>query len=189
MANHSQWLIRDHFERGEHDAALTLARRAAEVYSNRGLLSLANLHDWRGEHAEAERQYKAAYERYDQPEELLAFYLRNRRKGKDVDELIARVFPAGLQTVHGRFALAPTTGIVVRYPGITGERQGLKAGDIIVAVEGIKVETIPQYRAARGSNRAEAMNFLIWRDGQYIDLQPRLRYHWPINTIDVYRSK
>ena len=27
------------------------------------------------------------------------------------------------------------------------------------------------------------------RDGQYVTLQPRLRYRWPINSIDVYRSK
>lgn len=83
----------------------------------------------------------------------------------------------------------PADGIVIRETGIIGEQNGLKAGDIVVGVDRIRVRNVAQYRAARGASAQAVMHFTIWRAGRYIEVSAPLRYGWIVSSIETYTPK
>jgi hypothetical protein len=190
IANGVDWLVRHYFEKGEIDKANAVANRVADVHSFWGLVTRANLHEWLGDLEAAERVHRTAWRRYDNPNELLAFYLRHNRTGSDVDELMTKVFPNGLmRTAAPPAATPPLDGVVIVFAGMTGFEGGLRAGDVITAVDGIRVKNFPQYRAARGASDADQMRFTIWRDGVYKDVAAPLRHRWIVSTLRTYEPR
>jgi tetratricopeptide (TPR) repeat protein len=177
IANCAEWMVRDYFERGQLAKAAALADRAAATYSGRGLLTRARLHEWTGRLAEAERYYRLAYTRYDDPDELLGFLVRQHRRGMEVDALTWRVFPAGIARVTlPSLREPPTSGVEVAGVERLGERYNLHVNDIIVAVDGIQVQDLAQYYAAKSAGLDPVMRLVIWRDLQYQEVGGPLRY-------------
>jgi hypothetical protein len=165
-----------------------VADRAADVASFTGLTTRANLHDWRGELDAAERLHRRAWRRYDNPHELLAFYLRHHRQGADVDELMHKIFPAGMtRMTTAASGVPPVDGIVVVVAGIAGAEEGIRPGDVVTAVDGIRVRNVPQYRVARGASASDTMRMTVWRGGAYLEVPARLRYRWVVSAVETYR--
>ncbi len=188
IANGAEWMVRDYFLRHEYAKANALADRAADTYSGRGLITRARLYDWSGNARAAERFYRLEYERYDDPEALLGFYLRQHRKGMEVDALTWKVFPGGIvPVVMPSLRDAPTTGIEVVAVGKLGERNGMRIGDIVVAVDGIRAQNLSQYDAARGASLDPVIRFIVWRDAKYIEVPAALRYGWVGRHLKDYK--
>jgi hypothetical protein len=188
ISNSMGWLVRHYFEQGEMAEAAALAGRVADVGSFWGLVTRAQLLEWSGQLQQAERDHRTAWRRYDNPNELLAFYLRNRRTGSDVDEVMRAVFPAGLGKLESPLPTAPPLdGVLLVFAGARGMAQGLRDGDVIIAVDGIRVRNMPQYRAARGASADDRMRLTIWRGGKYFEVQGPLRYQWVVSTVKSYQ--
>jgi hypothetical protein len=179
IANSSGWLVRDYFLRHENAKANALAERAARVYSYGGLMVRARLYDWMGDARSAERYYRMAAERYDYPADLAGFYMRHPRKGLDVDQVMWKVFPAGVtRIVLPTLTDAPRDGISVETAGSLGEQNGIRSGDIIIAVDGIRVQNVWQYHAAKGASLDPVVRYTVWRDLRYFEVPATLRFSW-----------
>jgi hypothetical protein len=70
--------------------------------------------------------------------------------------------------------------------GVVGNDEGLRPNGVIVAVDGIRVCNLAQYRAARGANAIESMRLTVWRQSKYMDTSPRLRYRWAVSSVKTY---
>jgi tetratricopeptide (TPR) repeat protein len=191
IANGVWWLVRRYHETGRTARAEALARQAAAVYSFRGLVTLADLHDWRGNVRAARAVYEEAANRYDTHDELLAFYLRRGEAAgvlqSHVDRTARRIFPKGLERASiADFIAAPSEGVTLVEVGDSGRHAGLRNHDILVAVDGIRVRTLDQYRAARGSGAAPELRLIVWRAGTYLEVQGPFRYGWPVNNLQEY---
>jgi hypothetical protein len=189
ISNNMRWLVWQYFQRGEQARATEVAESAAGTYSATGLLTLADLHEWRGELAEAEALHRAIVERYETTiHDLLAFLLRTGRTGAEVGQLTAKVFPKGMARVTGAsLSGAPADGVLVQGTGVIGAREGLKIGDVVVAVDGLLVQNANQYRVARGASADPIIRFTVWRDGQYVEVPARLRLGWVVSGIEDYK--
>lgn len=188
IANRSEWMVRDYFLRHENAKAAALANRAAGTYSYGGLMVRARLYDWNGNPASAERYYRMAAERYDSPADLVGFYMREHRKGIAVDREMWRVFPGGVvPIVLPSMVEAPKDGISVEAAGLIGEQNGLRTGDIIVGIDGIRVQNRRQYHAAKTASLDPVVRYTVWRDLHYIEVPARLRYGWLGSAVNDYQ--
>jgi hypothetical protein len=177
VAASAEWMLRDYFERGERAKANALADRAAGTGSGSGLLARARLYDWNGNPAAAEGYYRRAYERYDAPGYLLGFLLRQHRTGEEVDTLTWKVFPGGITRVTlPTLKEPPTSGVEVTGVQKLGERCNLHVHDIVVAVDGIRVQNLAQYYSAKTNSLDPVMHLVIWRDLKYSEVSGPLRY-------------
>ena len=196
VATSVDWLVRHYYETGEQAKATAVAERAAETDAYGGLLVRARLHEWRGELAEAERVLNAANKRYgdrgtsNAPLDLLGFYLRHARKGPAVDKLMAGAFPAGMKRVTtSRLTGTPGAGVRITYTGETGKQNGLSIGDVVVAVDGIEVQDLRQFRVARNIAQEPVVRITVWRGGRYFEIPARLRFGWVYGRVENYRPQ
>ncbi len=188
IANSAGWMVRDYFLRHENAKAIALAERAARVYSYGGLMVRARLFDWMGDTGSAERYYRTAAERYDYPADLAGFYLRHPRKGVDVDQVMWKVFPAGVsRIVLPSLREAPRDGISVETAGFLGEQNGVRSGDIIVGIDGIRVQNMWQYAAAKTASLEPVVRYTVWRDLRYIEVPASVRFTWFGSSVQNYQ--
>jgi tetratricopeptide (TPR) repeat protein len=177
VANSAEWMVRDYFDRGEFARASALADRAADTYSGGGLLTRAHLYDWRGDARHAEEYYRRVSERYNRSGDLLGFMLRHHQHGIEVDALKWKLFPAGVVSVPlPTLREAPLYGVEVAEVEKIGERSGIHLHDIIIAVDGIRVNNRAQYYAAKAMSLEPAMRLTIWRDLKYTEVTGPVRY-------------
>lgn len=84
------------------------------------------------------------------------------------------------------FSGAPTKGARLREVGEAGRRVGLLNNDVVVAVDGIRVEGYWQYRVARNSRDARDLTLIVSRDGRYREVAAPFRYGWPVSNVVDY---
>ena len=154
MANASGWLVEYYERTGQLVKAMDLAQRSAAVYSGRGLATLAHLLERRVRIAEADEVFTAMSARYpDLLAALAGFLYRQAVTGKN-PAYLARwksiekaLFPNGLQPMATVMTQKPENGVFVEEDSASSRRVRLQAGDIIVGVDGWKVESKEQYDA------------------------------------------
>jgi hypothetical protein len=154
MANSSGWLVSYYERTGQLIQAMDLAQRSAEVYSRRGLATLAHLLERRARVSEADEVFTAAAARYPTGKADLAGFLYRQAVTAKKPEYLSRwnaiqkeVFPDGLQPMAAVMTEAPGKGVFVEQDSDASRRVRLQAGDIIVGVDGWKVESKEQYDA------------------------------------------
>lgn len=153
-ANWSGWLVHYYQSSGRTDKALQLAERSAGTGASVGLVTAARLYERLGRLDDAEVALRHNAERYDAPGELLGFYyrsmqVRKEQKYKDGwERAVKPVFPDGLRRDPVP-AGPPALGVFVEQDSPAANRLGLQAGDVIVAVDGWRVDNMLQYRAVR----------------------------------------
>jgi tetratricopeptide (TPR) repeat protein len=168
MANNSGWLAAHYVSRGRTDAALALAERAGRTGSQRGLVTQATTYERLQRFTEAEQAYQRIAERYDSPHELTGFYYRiinGRKQGQyqaSLDERLRALFPEGLVKVAAIQA-PPAKGVIVTKDSELSRAAGLQAGDIIIGLEGWRVENLSQYRTINAFSDNETMTIAVWR--------------------------
>jgi len=174
VASDSRWLVMRYQETGQIEQALALAERSADVYSRRGLTTAALLYEKLHRFEDAERMFKAVADRYDVASPLLGFYFRmvnQRRQPRfelPLQSTITALFPSGLQPTPPSSSAAPSRGVIIHKDNVAMMKAGFQAGDIIVALEGYRVENLEQYEAINESYREKPeMTFTMWRGSNF----------------------
>jgi hypothetical protein len=188
------WLVLYYYEHGRKTDAMTLAKRAADVYSGDGLATYGGLLDLSGDTRGAEKTYRALRERYDASDgDWLGFLLRHQADSRayaaEAEQMTANIFPDGIQAASmATLTGAPDFGVRIKWAGHRGEQAGLRNDDIIVAVDGIRVRNKRQYAAMKYRSWAPAMRFLVWRAGHYVEVSTELRHRWVASQIANYTA-
>ena len=132
-SNECRWLVDHYFDRGETGKAEAVARTAAEVYSEKGLFTMARLMERMGRLREAEEHYRRILDRYDSPDELAGFYYRRARVEKKtayeakLRDALALALPSGLEPLaRAKLPSSPTDGVVFKSENDNTKRCGIK---------------------------------------------------------------
>ena len=174
VANSTRWLVMRYHETGQTARALALAERSAKAYSGDGLTTAALLYEKLGRFDDAERMYENVAERYERTAPLLGFYYRmvHQRRQTRFEQAwqatVASVFPEGLQPVRSSSPATPARGVIVHRDNVDMVKAGFQAGDIIVALEGYRVESLEQYEAINECFRERPeMTLTMWRGSNF----------------------
>ncbi|MCC7180854.1 MAG: hypothetical protein IT177_20915 [Acidobacteria bacterium] len=195
VAARAMWLVRHYARTGNLARAEALARTAADVYSHEGLRVYAHFLDSQGRYDEAETVYLAMRARYDAPEMLGAFKVRQALRAGDQAlelegwDLLRSVFPrGGERLVKHALDAVPKDGVVFATFGDRAARVGLKATDVIVGLDGWRVRGHRQYVFIAELSHDEAMTFTVWRNGRYEEVRTKVPERWLGVGLDDYRG-
>jgi hypothetical protein len=187
LSHHSRWLIRYHFRKGNRERALALAESAASTGSATGLSFHGELMELMERYPAAEASYREGAQGYGDPSSLVAFYYRVARgKGrKEYESRLVRaarlVFPGGLEPIAAPETLgadAPRDGAYVMGHSQILLGAGLRAGDIVVGLDGWRIHTAAQYGTVRRFSRDDEMTFTFWRGGSYQEVKAPVKDRW-----------
>ncbi|MEZ5417454.1 MAG: PDZ domain-containing protein [Vicinamibacterales bacterium] len=167
-ANWSGWLVDYYQSQGRTPAALELAERAASTGAAAGLITAGRLYERLGRMNDAEAAFAANAGRYEAPGELLGFYYRAVVVRKDATyeaawtRALEQVFPEGLSREPVP-AGPPTLGVYVEQDSPAANKLGLQASDVIVAVDGWRVDNMVQYRSVRAFPQSGGFTLTVAR--------------------------
>ena len=197
-ANNSLWLMNYYLDAGKAERARAVAEEAAGTGSYGGMLTEARFLERTGEFDAAESILQDAMRRYGNepknPDEewemqdgdqdadnLLRFYYRmvfEQKKteyAKRFHALADRDFPNGIERLD-RASLCgrPLDGVTVLTTSPIAERRGMKAGDIIVGLDGMRVRTRRQYFAVLDFTDRPEMTLVVFRHPDYVEVKARV---------------
>jgi tetratricopeptide (TPR) repeat protein len=186
VSNSVRWLVGHYFDRSRVGRARELAEMAAGVYSGGGLRTMAYLMERLGRYDEAEQWYQKVVERYGESgQELLdEFYVRydhrvgDGRFGGRTAAALARIFPEGLERVSiSELTAPPPPGQGVRVSGRSHRTTqfGLMKDDVVVALNGYRVTTDPQYQLLWTFDDRPEATVIAWRRDRYVEVKGRLK--------------
>ena len=177
-ANHANWLVKYYLRKGMTQKANRLADAAANVYSQAGLKTKAELLESTGKYAEAMDYYLKIEERYKESGVVAHFITRYKsrtgdsRYEEELNKRLKKLFPRGLEKVgHGDFQGPPPDGVVIGDDNELLRNARLGRGDIIVAVYGIRVHNFEQYDYARDASSNLELDLLVWKENHYVSLK------------------
>lgn len=176
MAHNAGWLVEYYRRHGQVARALALANAAADVGSSRGVGARAWLFECLDRLDEAEEDYGYLADRYGDRQQPIGFYYRMARVRKlkqyeaRLQAALPALFPSGLQPVAPNDARqAPAAGVQVTKDSPLSRRHGIQSGDLIVALDGWRVESLQQYQAVRAFSTGDRLHMVLWR-GARIDV-------------------
>jgi tetratricopeptide (TPR) repeat protein len=183
-------------DRGETDAALRVARRAADVYSANGLFTLAFALERLGREDEAAREYAKITRRYGDALLENAFYIRQRQRdggerfAGQTRLAMAAVFPDGLR----RKALADFRrdqyrgGVMMGRGELTESlrRAGVLPMDMVVAVDGFEVRNKEQFQTVLTFTDDPRIHMVVMRQGSpgWVEIAGTYR-RWKYGPVTV----
>jgi tetratricopeptide (TPR) repeat protein len=150
----SGWLVQHYAASGQVGKALRLAESSSRTGSANGLIVAGRLYERLERYEDAEEAFRSVAARYDASAELVGFYHRavNERRDQAAQEALARelerVFPDGLSK-DAAPAGAPAVGVYVEHDSLESRKAGLQTGDVIVGVDGWRVDNVQQYQTVK----------------------------------------
>ena len=188
MTRSSGWLVQ-YYERNNQPAkALDLAERSAAVGSGPGMLTLARLHERRSQFDEADELLTDNADRYQHKAPLAAFLYRQAVVAKDpayLDRWKAierQLFASGLQPMATEMKARPANGAFVEKDSYWSRQVRLQAGDIIVGVDGWKIESVEQFDTVMWFKpEAKTYKFTAWR-GQLFTVELSTNHGMTVKT-------
>lgn len=197
-ANNSLWLMNYYIDAGQPERARAVAAEAASTGSWGGLLTQARFLERTGDFAAAESIIQDGIRRYgntprnpdeewesrdgeQEVDDLIAFYYRMAFEQKKTEyaarfhALADRDFPNGIERLD-RASLTgrPVDGVSVLKTEPIAERRGMKAGDIIVGLDGVRVRTRRQYFVVAEFTDRPEMALVVFRHPDYVDVKARV---------------
>jgi hypothetical protein len=131
-----------------------------------------------GKHEEAIEYGRKIKERYGHSDALLGFLTRYKattgstRHDSELNAELKKLFPGGIKKVTlSQLQGRPDSGVIIKEDNQLLQAAGLKNGDLIVALYGIRVHNFEQYGYARASTVDPQMDLLIWRKNQYLQVK------------------
>jgi pimeloyl-ACP methyl ester carboxylesterase len=178
VSSHAQWQVCYYLKKGQTDKAREIADFAGEVYSIAGLTA-------KGVFMEATTNYDGAFEwlakieeRYNEPSPLMAFCSRYKaqtgdsRFDSELQKRLKALFPKGMENVSmNDFHAEPTDGVAINGQNDLVRSFGLRRGDVIVAVGGIRTHTFAQYPYIRDLQPSPELNLIVWQDNAYHEIK------------------
>lgn len=179
-SHRSAWLVTYYQDHGEAAKALAVATQAAETHSSTGLNVMARLLERLGRYQEAESWYRRLQERYGDESELLNFYLRTSRRpggeryAEQAQKARAKLFPRGLEAVSlAALGTARVPGPTLTFPSDGLVKQGITAGDTVVALDGYRVRDQNEYGSVKALRDDPLMRLIIWHGNRYVEIEER----------------
>jgi tetratricopeptide (TPR) repeat protein len=173
-SDYASWLIKYYLKKGRTEAARREADFAGEVYSSMGLQAKAEFLEATGDEAGAFQWYSNIEERYDESGPVVAFCIRYKNRTGDtrydgeLNKRMAKLFPQGIEKVSiGDFKAPPTDGVLINEATDLAGAAGLKVGDVIVAINGIRMHNFNQYSCGREFDATPEMNLIVWQGNRY----------------------
>jgi tetratricopeptide (TPR) repeat protein len=174
LSNQCGWLVDYYATHNRTDRALEIARFAADVYSESGLQTMARLMERLGQPKEAEDYYLKIQERYGDKSPLPGFYHRQLSKVPNAEfagkyaQMEKEVFPNKPHSVAlSDFTAPPDHGVLIPVSNELLTRAGIKASDIVVAIDGTQVENFRQYRFILDLTLSDELDLIIYSGGKY----------------------
>ena len=197
-ANSCGWLVNYLDDHGQPEKALAIATEAADVYSFRGLETMAKLKEKHQQFKEAEDIYQKIAERYDEGGASLAeFYLRNADKDPSFKKLatgmVKQLFPEGMTKVTlADFKATPDEGEQLTSTSPSSAAAGLQSGDVIVALDGYLVRNDEQYLYVRSLTADPKMQLIVWNPQGYREIAasaPERRFNVDLKTYKLRKFR
>lgn len=163
------WLVNYYYRHNRTEDALKLATRAASSGSADGAFIEGRLFERLGRLDEAEDRFLGIETHYDNAIPAIGFYHRqfvvakNEKYSEKWRRHLEMFFPQGLQAVPATMPVAPKSGVFVEKDSDRSRKAGMQAGDIIVGLEGWRVDNRNQYHAINAFSDNERMKLTIWR--------------------------
>lgn len=175
-SNHNAWLVNHLYETGQTDEAVAIAREGAGLATARGLETMARLMERLTRWEEALEHFQALATRHGERGLLLLFLHRQSHASPAVaaalGEEVSATFPGGMkEVVLGEFDEAPQAGVIIGSSNPLTEHHDMRAGEIIVALDGTLVENLEQYELIRSRNLEAALQLIIWTGTEYRELE------------------
>jgi tetratricopeptide (TPR) repeat protein len=172
VANSVGPLIDYDLAHGKPDEALAMAKRAAQVYSEQGMLTYVKVLEKLNHLDEAESWAKNLNDQYADNQGLLALYVAHPEHfPKQADDLKKKTLPQGQAKVSiNSFSGPPATGAVFTSASQLLTDSGLEQGDVVVAFNSIKVESMSQYDYIRAQMSGTDMDLIVWHDNEYREI-------------------
>lgn len=189
MANSAQWLVLYYMRTNRMPQALKLASEANEVFSYGGINTLAFYYEKTGDLAQAEELFVRASKRYNNTSDLLGFYYRQAELGREQQfkdawlRELKIVFPNGLQPVPKEMA-SSGPGLVVYQDSPESRKGGAIESDVIIGVDGFRVQNRRQFDAVGAFKRGERLQDLTVRRGGLL-LSARVKRRGRLLAMDL----
>jgi tetratricopeptide (TPR) repeat protein len=192
---HARRRIYYYLHTGQTNKARTIAESAAETYSSAGLSAKGDFLEGTGQLEAALEWYAKVEERYNESDEIWGFCSRHSQKTGHAafDQAVQKRLQAWgkiLQKVSLRdFTSPPAEGAVLADNSDLLNSAGLKKGDVIVAVGGMRVRNAWQYTTARDLDPNPMLTIIVWQNGQYREIKASPPGHKFGAMVDNYKPK
>ncbi len=194
----ASWLVNYYLKHNQKEKARAVADAAGEVYSSGGLRAKAEFFEATGDYQNAFQWYSNMEERCNESGAVITFCLRYKTKTHgtqfdgELQKRFGKLFPRGLEKVKvADFQSPPKDGVVFKGENDLLRAAGLKMGDVIVAVYGIRIYDSFQYDYGRSSTTAPELDLIVWdsRDRHYHEIKASPPNHLFGVDIDTYSPK
>jgi len=186
IASYAEWRVNYWLEKGQIDRARRIADQAGETYSYRGLEAKAAFLEATTNYDGAFQYFAKIEERYEDSMPLLEFCLRhkgrreNSRYDAEVEKRLKKIFPEGMKKVSlSEFQGQPADGVQIRQENLLLKAAGMKLGDVIVALHGVRVHSLQQYAYVRDFNSSNELDLIVWQGDAYREIKaspPKRRF-------------
>jgi tetratricopeptide (TPR) repeat protein len=191
-ANRSVWRVHYYLKKGQTEKAGEIAKFAGEVYSFQGLTAEASFMEATSNYDGAFEWFAKIDERYDDVSPLLDFCLRYKaltgdtRFDGEAQKRVKKLFPKGLEKVSvSSFHGQPVDGVSISGDSEPLRSAGLKQGDVIVALNGIRARAWRQYTYIRDSKQTPEMVLIVWQGDCYHEIRASPPNHlFGVSMID-----
>ncbi len=173
MSNCVWQLLCYDLDHGLNEEALAIGKRAADVYSEAGLMADLMVLERLGHLDEAEQNGQDIDDRYQNDRPLDFFYARNpSRYPIQNKKVMTKYFPNGMVNVQLSSFSGRPHGAVFRGLDLTAAHLGFHEGDVIVALDGKKVESADQYVLLCGLSLDKHLDIILWKDQKkYVEVK------------------
>jgi tetratricopeptide (TPR) repeat protein len=178
VANGANWLVQYYLKKGQIESARRLADFAGEVYSYSGLATKAQFLEDTGDYNGAFEWFSKIEERYNDSGPVVAFCNRYKDKTGDtrfdgeLQKRIGNLFPKGIEKVSiDDFQSPPADGVLIQQENDLVRAAGLKSGDVIVVINGIRVHNFAQYSYERERITNSELDLIVWQNDNYGEIK------------------
>jgi tetratricopeptide (TPR) repeat protein len=160
-------------EHGQKDEALALAQKAGNVASELGLATYCYAMEYVGRFDEAEAAANQLKTMYSNDSFIYTLHVRHKDHYPDLyANAVEEAYPNGFVRVTlADFSVAPKAGCLIKSSSDLLAEARLQPGDVIVALDGYRVDSDVQYGFARAMTMNCNMDFIIWRNGKYLEIK------------------
>jgi hypothetical protein len=166
-----------YLKKGDTNHAKEIAEFCGEVYSSRGLSTLAEFYEVTSNYPKAFQTYVAKEERYNEWGDVIHFVTRYRKATHDtsydgeITKRMKKIFPRGIENVTLKtFNGPPADGVLINDNNELLKDAGLGKGDVIVATYGMRMHNMNQYVYAR-NQKTDPLDLIVWKSNHYESIQ------------------
>ena len=168
-------LMHYYFDKGQKQKARAVAEFSAEVFSQRGLFTMIDYCILAGNKDDALDWAEKTRDRYNDQSivPLVCYQFPDLAKQSDCKAYVANLFPDGMKraTLKSFGSEAPARAIYFTSDTPSMKQAGIRSSDLIVAVQGYRVESEDQYVFARGLKPGFNFSLILWDGRKYREIE------------------